>query len=217
MANNGSAVSFMCSCFTDLTFSFLFLLFFSLALSLGGMRWHRDEIQRIKAGNPDISHREAFSAAAKNVSDLPLSIFLVISLFLGFPDLSKSHDTAPCAALSEPLFGVVVLLLLQWAHFPHIHFGLMPDHHGFKKTNPLPQVINWSNPVDTMIRYYMKNNTSMTSNDFICAPWSQGFAIKINSFSNTPNTFPPHKKWMSICHTLAKHQDFQTLTCLCLS
>lgn len=27
----------------------------------------RDEIQRIKAGNPDISHREAFSAAAKNV------------------------------------------------------------------------------------------------------------------------------------------------------
>ncbi|GKD97418.1 axial regulator YABBY 5-like protein, partial [Tanacetum coccineum] len=39
-----------------------------------------EEIQRIKAGNPDISHREAFSAAAKN-----------------------------------------------WAHFPHIHFGLMPD------------------------------------------------------------------------------------------
>ncbi|KAL5208029.1 hypothetical protein ABZP36_032464, partial [Zizania latifolia] len=46
----------------------------------------KDEIQRIKAGNPDISHREAFSAAAKN-----------------------------------------------WAHFPHIRFGLMPDQ-GFKKT-----------------------------------------------------------------------------------
>ncbi|KAF5446229.1 hypothetical protein F2P56_031869 [Juglans regia] len=43
-------------------------------------RFIKDEIQRIKAGNPDISHREAFSAAAKN-----------------------------------------------WAHFPHIHFGLMPD------------------------------------------------------------------------------------------
>jgi hypothetical protein len=28
----------------------------------------RDEIQRIKAGNPDITHREAFSAAAKNVN-----------------------------------------------------------------------------------------------------------------------------------------------------
>ncbi|KAE8660438.1 Protein YABBY 5 [Hibiscus syriacus] len=27
----------------------------------------KDEIQRIKAGNPDISHREAFSAAAKNL------------------------------------------------------------------------------------------------------------------------------------------------------
>ncbi|CAN0900206.1 Axial regulator YABBY 5 [Linum grandiflorum] len=38
----------------------------------------KEEIQRIKANNPDITHREAFSTAAKN-----------------------------------------------WAHFPHIHFGLM--------------------------------------------------------------------------------------------
>ncbi|KAG2718776.1 hypothetical protein I3843_03G228400 [Carya illinoinensis] len=38
----------------------------------------KEEIQRIKANHPDISHREAFSTAAKN-----------------------------------------------WAHFPHIHFGLM--------------------------------------------------------------------------------------------
>ncbi|KAK9148033.1 hypothetical protein Scep_006790 [Stephania cephalantha] len=50
-------------------------------------RFIKDEIQRIKAGNPDITHREAFSAAAKN-----------------------------------------------WAHFPHIHFGLMPDQNG-KKAN----------------------------------------------------------------------------------
>ncbi|KAJ6695628.1 PROTEIN YABBY 4 [Salix koriyanagi] len=50
-------------------------------------RFIKDEIQRIKAGNPDISHREAFSAAAKN-----------------------------------------------WAHFPHIHFGLMPDQTA-KKSN----------------------------------------------------------------------------------
>ncbi|RWW81234.1 hypothetical protein BHE74_00010395, partial [Ensete ventricosum] len=28
---------------------------------------HRDEIRRLKARNPDISHREAFSTAAKNV------------------------------------------------------------------------------------------------------------------------------------------------------
>ncbi|KAJ1443899.1 YABBY protein [Sesbania bispinosa] len=41
-------------------------------------RGSAEEIQRIKANNPDISHREAFSTAAKN-----------------------------------------------WAHFPHIHFGLM--------------------------------------------------------------------------------------------
>ncbi|KAH1075016.1 hypothetical protein J1N35_027344 [Gossypium stocksii] len=50
-------------------------------------RFIKDEIQRIKAGNPDITHREAFSAAAKN-----------------------------------------------WAHFPHIHFGLMPDQPA-KRTN----------------------------------------------------------------------------------
>nr|XP_043609690.1 axial regulator YABBY 5-like [Erigeron canadensis] len=43
-------------------------------------RFIKEEIQRIKARNPDISHREAFSAAAKN-----------------------------------------------WAHFPHIHFGLKGD------------------------------------------------------------------------------------------
>ncbi|XP_051218436.1 protein YABBY 5 [Lolium perenne] len=49
-------------------------------------RFIKDEIQRIKANNPDITHREAFSAAAKN-----------------------------------------------WAHFPHIHFGLMPDQ-GLRKT-----------------------------------------------------------------------------------
>jgi len=29
---------------------------------------NREEIQRIKTSNPEISHREAFSAAAKNVS-----------------------------------------------------------------------------------------------------------------------------------------------------
>ncbi|XP_057977076.1 axial regulator YABBY 1-like [Malania oleifera] len=57
-------------------------------------RFIKDEIQRIKAGNPDISHREAFSAAAKN-----------------------------------------------WAHFPHIHFGLMPDQ-TMKKTNVRQQVPN---------------------------------------------------------------------------
>ncbi|XP_055832564.1 putative axial regulator YABBY 2 isoform X4 [Solanum dulcamara] len=43
-------------------------------------RFIKEEIQRIKASNPDITHREAFSTAAKN-----------------------------------------------WAHFPHIHFGLKLD------------------------------------------------------------------------------------------
>ncbi|MFS7925709.1 putative transcription factor C2C2-YABBY family [Helianthus anomalus] len=56
---------------------FRFYFVFTLVLAVLAIRV---EIQRIKAANPDISHREAFSAAAKN-----------------------------------------------WAHFPHIHFGLMPD------------------------------------------------------------------------------------------
>lgn len=43
-------------------------------------RFIKNEIQRIKAANPDITHREAFSAAAKN-----------------------------------------------WAHFPHIQYGMMHD------------------------------------------------------------------------------------------
>ncbi|GMY35844.1 axial regulator YABBY 5 [Fagus crenata] len=51
----------------------------------------KEEIQRIKANNPDISHREAFSTAAKN-----------------------------------------------WAHFPHIHFGLMLE------TNNQPKLDNGS-------------------------------------------------------------------------
>ncbi|OEL33292.1 hypothetical protein BAE44_0005683 [Dichanthelium oligosanthes] len=32
---------------------------------------NREEIQRIKTSNPEISHREAFSAAAKNWAHLP--------------------------------------------------------------------------------------------------------------------------------------------------
>ena len=38
---------------------------------------YRDEIQRIKASNPDITHREAFSAAAKNVTPLSFSSNIV--------------------------------------------------------------------------------------------------------------------------------------------
>lgn len=34
-------------------------------------RFIKEEIQRIKSSNPEISHREAFSAAAKNWAHLP--------------------------------------------------------------------------------------------------------------------------------------------------
>ncbi|XP_010521623.1 PREDICTED: putative axial regulator YABBY 2 [Tarenaya hassleriana] len=55
-------------------------------------RFIKEEIQRIKASNPEISHREAFSTAAKN-----------------------------------------------WAHFPHIHFGLKLD--GNKQGKQLDQAV----------------------------------------------------------------------------
>jgi len=44
----------------------------------------RDEIQRIKAGNPDISHREAFSAAAKNVRSNEILNLTLLGTFSHF-------------------------------------------------------------------------------------------------------------------------------------
>nr|GMC96849.1 protein YABBY 4-like [Ipomoea batatas] len=69
-------------------------------------RFIKEEIQRIKAGNPDITHREAFSAAAKN-----------------------------------------------WAHFPHIQLGIMPDHQAtVKKSNVRPQV-DYCSPISDNFIY----------------------------------------------------------------
>ena len=48
----------------------------------------RDEIQRIKAGNPDITHREAFSAAAKNVRS-KTKIFWGYMIFAFFTKLAR--------------------------------------------------------------------------------------------------------------------------------
>ncbi|WRX08636.1 YABBY protein - like 1 [Theobroma cacao] len=47
-------------------------------------RFIKDEIQRIKAGNPDISHREAFSAAAKNVRSKIPECLNSLNIFFSF-------------------------------------------------------------------------------------------------------------------------------------
>lgn len=47
----------------------------------------REEIQRIKAANPEIPHREAFSAAAKNVT-----LFHFFNIY-HLACLIKFHDT----------------------------------------------------------------------------------------------------------------------------
>ncbi|CAN8318584.1 unnamed protein product [Cochlearia groenlandica] len=78
-------------------------------------RFIKEEIQRIKASNPDISHREAFSAAAKN-----------------------------------------------WAHFPHIHFGLVPDNQPVKKTN-MPQQEGEDNMVIKEGFYAPASNVGLTT------------------------------------------------------
>jgi hypothetical protein len=80
----------------------------------------REEIQRIKANNPDISHREAFSTAAKNVSGLPNIIAKLIRKLL--------RNYIILYYINFLFFwGIDHLYILfdQWAHFPHIHFGLM--------------------------------------------------------------------------------------------
>jgi hypothetical protein len=45
----------------------------------------------------------------------------------------------------------------QWAHFPHIHFGLMPDQ-GMKKTSIQSQVRSYED--QTLIMYYCVVETS---------------------------------------------------------
>jgi hypothetical protein len=93
---------------------------------------YRDEIQRIKASNPDITHREAFSAAAKNVT-------LSLSSNIGHTSYSHKSELHIC---TDFYFPPLCLPFDQWAHFPHIHFGLMPDQ-GLKK-----------NPMQNQVRSY---------------------------------------------------------------
>lgn len=85
----------------------------------------KEEIQRIKANNPDISHREAFSTAAKN-----------------------------------------------WAHFPHIHFGLMLEPNNQPKLDegsdkhllPRAQLLNnWSWSSDPSTATWGRCTTAMLS------------------------------------------------------
>ena len=108
----------------------------------------RDEIQRIKSVNPDISHREAFSAAAKNVMSPSNIFFYFLQAGLFFTKLASQgcffKSINSVGSFDKP----VLFSLCQWAHFPHIHFGLMPDQ-TVKKTNVRQQVLN--HPTTTFI------------------------------------------------------------------
>ncbi|KAL6565865.1 hypothetical protein OROHE_004920 [Orobanche hederae] len=93
-------------------------------------RFIKDEIQRIKAGNPDISHREAFSAAAKNFCPWSTRVLCIPCLDARNVDVLANDNPWFC------LWGLNTstwrasrqgMHSTRWAHFPHIHFGLMPD------------------------------------------------------------------------------------------
>lgn len=68
-----------------------------------------------------------------------------------FNFLIKKNMHVMCAAYSTVyinqirIYSVSSLCMHQWAHFPHIHFGLMPDQ-GLKKTGIQSQVKSKDGP-----------------------------------------------------------------------
>ncbi|PWA93281.1 YABBY protein [Artemisia annua] len=122
-------------------------------------RFIKEEIQRIKACNPDISHREAFSAAAKNAGPVADSFDAYFPKFLAPPRMTTLAKEDLLLQLGPGFLYLSFYVLLKplgyefmdgsvllvargfvrglldelieihvWAHFPHIHFGLMADH-----------------------------------------------------------------------------------------
>ncbi|KAL2900780.1 Axial regulator YABBY 5, partial [Bienertia sinuspersici] len=68
----------------------------------------KEEIKRIKANNPNISHMEVFNTTAKNVSER------ILNCTLGC-----------CTCLTKSMAVTnIALIITTWAHFRHIHFGL---------------------------------------------------------------------------------------------
>ena len=64
-------------------------------------RFIKEEIRRIKTNNPDISHREAFSTAAKNWAHFPN-----IHFGLGSNESSKKLDEAIAAPIPQKVQGL---------------------------------------------------------------------------------------------------------------
>ncbi|KAL8103241.1 axial regulator YABBY 1-like [Apium graveolens] len=66
-------------------------------------RFIKDEIQRIKAANPDISHREAFSAAAKNWAHFPHIHFGQLTA-----DQTTAKKTTPAVCQQENADDILI-------------------------------------------------------------------------------------------------------------
>lgn len=70
----------------------------------------REEIQRIKASNPDISHREAFSTAAKNVSNYFINysfeyLQMYFEINYGYlKEISMTHHKLKTMYIYNPIF-----------------------------------------------------------------------------------------------------------------
>ena len=81
----------------------------------------REEIRRIKANNPDISHREAFSTAAKNVRRSIHACMHSTKMYAFLRQITLITSTSH------------IHFVWQWAHYPNIHFGLNPERDGGKR------------------------------------------------------------------------------------
>lgn len=112
----------------------------------------RDEIQRIKAGNPDISHREAFSAAAKNVRSQYYFIYIYTyigparpgPIDLGFSSLISRRSSSSSSSnrfwFCDFMDGYVGFII--HCFLPHLSG---PTFHTFTSDSCL--INPWRNPV----------------------------------------------------------------------
>jgi len=111
----------------------------------------REEIKRLKAENPDMAHKEAFSTAAKNVRSSFLSCFLV-QLLCKFGSLIKLVNHGYW--LKKGAFLKLYLENIchfQWANFPPTQCK-GDDQESCSQTDQLVDLDNQVDPPDVEVK-----------------------------------------------------------------
>ena len=134
------------------------------------MAIYRDEIQRIKASNPDITHREAFSAAAKNVNSSSLFSSACTWDLL----ISCQSIFAVCSILTKfnfPLFSATV------GPFPthpfRSHAGSGPEEDLYPKSG---KILRRPNPNNILV--YTVINRNLKANEHVCLRNTFNFLLR---------------------------------------